>query len=64
MACHSYWNNIVIESLFRMTLQSIALDCFELPLHYYHMKMMGISYLLYQNLPKGIVKTGDGFIHI
>ena len=28
------------------------------------MKMMVISYLLYQNLPKDIVKTCDGVIHI
>ena len=37
MACHSYWNSIVLKPLFRLTLQSIALDYFELSLHYCHM---------------------------
>ena len=52
MACHSYWNNIRLKSLYKLTLQSIALDYFELPLHYCHMKMIVITYFLYQNLPK------------
>ena len=51
MMCQSYWNSIVLKSIYRLTLQSIAFDYFELPLHYCHMKMIviNITYLLYQN---------------
>ena len=49
MTCQSYWNSIVLKSIYRLTLQSIAFDYFELPLHYCHMKMIVITYFLYQN---------------
>ena len=61
MACHRHWNYIVLKSLFRLTLQLITLDYFELPLHYCHMKMV-ISYLSHQNLAEYIAKIRNGVI--
>ena len=62
MACQRYWNNVVLKLLFRLTLQLITLDYFELPLHYCHMKMV-VSYLSYQNLAEYIAKIRNGVIH-
>ena len=40
MMCHSYCNSTFFKSLFKLKLQSITSDKFELLLYYCHMKMV------------------------